>query len=831
MAQYGQLIDVTTPDGRRLTLPEDYASQFQGLTPVPAAPPPLPSGGDPQFGPADASALASMTPQQPPQLPPVDASASPPAPALPGPGPVTLPSQAQPDGPRAPIGAVTDPNQVDAGPSNAPTFGAKPVTNADLGRMGNAGALNNEQAAIGKQQEATRKLGLAQAEQATAIGNQMHAANEEADRILAQRQKAAEDNARANQASMDAYQRAAQAIANTKIDRSIDHPILAAISVALGAVGQAMQHKDGNPAMDALYKAIDRKVAGQMQDLELKKSALANQRDMMGLQRQAGMDRLGEMDTYRLAAIEGAKRKVEEIKQRTTSPIIAANADATIADLGAKSAQVLTAAVARDQAQRDAAAARAQAAQQHRDSMMLQLRGQNMEQSRFDQQLAATQQEKLDAIAAKLMEQRGKAGEAQAKKVAEAGVIDPITGDPMLTPAGKEKMATADTYEAQARKVVDPAQAAKLNQAAQDLRSSAFSNDVATARDAADRKEVQHVVDATQAVTKLIDSASDMLSGADNAFDRDKWAEIIPALTNVKARYVSTLGERVSVKALEAFDDVLSIDPHSIASRVIDRQKAMAALKVLRQDADENADIALKGAGIKTGWHPGGKQEPVKFDGTTAAQEAANAEPGPIGKAIEYLKRPLGGADEAIQADKNAAFEAAAARTNAAGKSSDYGLDPTVDDKVRALIKRADTAGHAAYGNIAETLATPLSDPGLSVPVAKLIRDQDPKLLRDVLAKMPNQVRAQQIADEIKQVDLPPVRHGGIVSALSKRGPVSAPEPQPAAPRLPPPSSAALSPFPGQNDQTSAFLATLSPEARAKFIEYARSSGFGGVTP
>ena len=82
-----------------------------------------------------------------------------------------------------------------------------------------------------------------------------------------------------------------------------------------------------NQAVQALYTAIDRKVAAQMQDLDQRRQGLAGQRDAIGMQHQAGMDRLAQMDVYRLGYIEQARRTVDAIKQQTTSPIVTARAD------------------------------------------------------------------------------------------------------------------------------------------------------------------------------------------------------------------------------------------------------------------------------------------------------------------------------------------------------------------------------------------------------------------------------------------------------------------------------------------------------------------------
>lgn len=784
MALFGGAVgSYTTPDGRVVQLPAELAGQFPALQPAgpppgglpPAAPDPmtplpLPAGGEPAWTPDNTADLVRSTP--------VDAQ------------PVTSPVQV-PDsgGPARPApGPATSPAAVEPGPSNAPV--RKPLTDADIGKMGVAGPENAQLAAGDEKRAAVAQQGQALADQATAVGNAMAATEAHAQQLLEQRQQ----EATRRQAELDRqtqwFTTQAQKIANTKIDRSADHPILAAIGIALSTLGTAMQNRDNalaaafrgqaapppveNPGLKAFYAAIDRKVAAQMADLDNQRAALQLQGQGIGLGRQAMQDRLTQMDVYRAGYLEQAKQQVERIKQQTQSPIIKANTDVMLSDISREQADTLGNAQQRWQTHQDAQAARAQALQMHRESLGVQIRGQNLEQNRFEQQLAATREERAAALAEKLIDAKGAAGAAQAKLIGEQAIVDPSTGDFMLTPAGQRKMQQADAYEAQARKATEPAQAQKLTTAAQQLRDSAQMNDVAVALNKKGAEEAQKTAKIAQDMTNNVDAARRMLQGGPEAWNRDQWAQIKVALQGVKVNYAQQMGERMSPKALDAIDEVLSIDTDSITSRTIDKSKALAALKTVEDQIDQSADVALKSAGVKSGWTPAKKTDEYKFSGKTAA-EMRDARLPASGYAADnglpydptltwqenVIRNPgIAAQREAAQrTNPDDAYEQALGRTNAKGQSSNYGLKPEDDDQVRAMIKRAGSAGNAEYDRIATNLASPLTSgrPGLAIGMANLIRDEDPKLFESVLSKLPP-LQAQELNKQLTasdQVKLP----------------------------------------------------------------------------
>lgn len=450
----GNMISVTTPDGRQVTMPADLAASFPALQPVAPPVPPtvaqpleIPSAPQPQpFTPQDQADLAAM---QPPVQPPVQSVTQPqPQPAPQPRGPVTRPSAA-----------------TDAGAPNTP----QPVTEAQLAKMGASGAANRELQAADEQSAAVKRQGEALANQATAVGDAMAAADQHAEQLLQKRQQEAEQWQQQLQAKTDEYFRNAKAIADTKVDRSVEHPVLAAIGVVLRGIGGAMQGKDGTDVMDPLYKAIDRKVAAQMQDLDKRRGDLGIQRDALGMQRQQGMDRLQELNTYRLAYLEQAKRQIQTIEKQTSSDVIRANSQIAQANIARDQAGIVGTAQQRWQAQKNAEDARAQSAAQHAQSIALTRRGQDMQQRESDLNREERRQEKADAIAAQLLASGQKAAAERVKQNAEQGIGDPTSGEFLVQPEQQKLASEITKNEADAKKFSEAAASEKDASKKEDL--------------------------------------------------------------------------------------------------------------------------------------------------------------------------------------------------------------------------------------------------------------------------------------------------------------------------------------------------------------------------
>jgi hypothetical protein len=775
--------DMMTPDGRVVSVPDGFEGHFAGLSLPPAPEAQPPSVTQPGLG-VPAAALDVVPSQRPPELSVVP-QLSPDAPVM------------SPDGGGQTL-AQAFPHGDAALPQPAPQ-----VTQRDIATMGEAGPLNAEIGALDKAKEAAQRLGTAQANQAIAVGAVEAAANDEADRQLAQIKANAEANAKAVQDATDAYVRNAQSLANVRVDRSIDHPILAAVGTALNILGTAMKKADMSQVMKPVYDAIDRKVSAQMQDIELGRANLGLQRESLALLRQSGNDKMTLQQTLMLSSLEQAKRRVQEIKDKSTSPIVKAQADQAMADIDARQAGAIGTYQARYQQRQDAAAARAQAERLAKMQISVTMRGQDIQAAENDANRRERAQEHIDNIAEKLMLAGNAKAAERAKMLKDNGILDPVTHEYMLTSAGQAKMAQADSMEAQVRKdptpvakayiakITDKTQADQLTEAiknpkiaaqvaqqyANDIRNDAQINDTAIVRGAVKPDKIQEELATAHEVQLSLDTAQKMLEQDPSSFDRKAWAALQAQLMVTNANYVKTLGERVSVKALEAFNGVMSIDPESLTSRTIDKGKGLEAIKALKTANAQQADVTLGKAGIKTSWKPGsqGTDTTDIFAGKTAQELARDAEPGAWKGDIRALAAKAAGLSSTSRQDEalNAAMNRRGAPSDAEikqarkedrdpiGDVSNYGLDPKVDDNVRSLIKQSSTVGHDKYSEIVSTLARPLTTtnrPGLDTGVAKLIRDTDPRLYEDVIAKVATDAGQSRAEDLVMAISIPAVK-------------------------------------------------------------------------
>lgn len=480
MALFGSdMVDVTTPDGRRITVPSQLAAQFPGLVPSqPTAQNLGPSLGGSAPGPIQppvGGELAAPPPPPPAPLGPAQIS---------GPGLVTSPAESPPGPPNTlPRGPVTSPAQVpEPGPPNTP----KPLTDAELAKRGVAGGLAGENAAYDQQAAAVRSGALADADAATQVGNAMAARDAAAQTELEKRQQVAADNQKQLDAAMTQRKIAADKLANTKIDHSADHPILSAISIILGAIGTAMVDRDAtlaagfagrappptseNPALKMFYAQIDRKVARQMQDIELGRANLGETDKTIAMMRANGADKLQTMDVLRDAALQQSARQIETLKTKLGAPRAVANADMLLADIAQKRAasenQAGTTAYTRIQTEQ----ARKDQLQMHAQSVGVQLRGQNLEQGRWVADAAEKKREfdkkEENDLKAVMLAHPGKTAAAAAsalKENEERAIGDVATGGYLLQPEGLKAQkeaeghqATAEQMQAAADKETDP---------------------------------------------------------------------------------------------------------------------------------------------------------------------------------------------------------------------------------------------------------------------------------------------------------------------------------------------------------------------------------------
>jgi hypothetical protein len=797
MALYGGAVGgYTTPDGRVVQMPSNLATMFPSLTPQVQAPGPPPPGQGVGASPDPAAAMLPPTggPAGPPPGAP-DPMTALPLPA--GTNPTWSPQdsaelaqqtqaakQAQDNAELQDLAKKQKTNPAikrmaastsqDTTPANQTnpdgTVSAKPLTNTDLAKMGVATPTNAALAAEEEKKKATGEKTAAEAEQATQVAAAMKA-NEAADKKRLDDMQAEADR---RQAQLDEHNAAlmaqAKKIADTKIDRTADHPWLTAIGVALATLGTAMQNRDAalaaafrgqaapapieNPGLKAMYAAIDRKVAAQMQDLDKQKDAYGLQQQAVTNERGILKDRLDQMAALRVGRLEQAKQEIDRITKETSVPIIKANGGIIKADITREQATTVADAQQRVKTQQNAEAARAQELKIAQMQNATTIRGQDVQLQATRETIAAQNQRTAAEIAQKMLAEGKSEAAAKMKIIGEQGIRDPSTGNFMLTPAGQDKMRQADAAEAKARAATDPTQAAALNQQAKDLRESALTVDAALADNPKVAAEAKKAVDSAQEMANKTDLARRALQQDPSPANREAWAELTTRLQFIKAQAAKGIGERVSVRAMEALDDVLSIEPDSLWSRAVDKGKAIKALDTLDSEFSQSADVALKSAGVKSGWKPARAPSAPKFSGKTAGEAAEGQLPAagvpedngaPVDPTKTYIQNNAANPGRQAQQDalgnqdSQQAFEGAAARTNAKGQSNAYGLDPKDHTTALAEIRRAGAAGHAEHDRIVDNLGAALTNekrPTMVSGLAKLVNDEDPKLFNEIIARV-----------------------------------------------------------------------------------------------
>jgi hypothetical protein len=450
------------PDGTIVRLPSQLAASFsQSLKPVqPAAPPmpgmtdlaPLPPGAPAEASPAQRPELP-MSPGGPVPPPAVDTSLLQSPPVMPA--PMDEPTFAEAvTGIARPIPGATGPAvpAVPVAPSApaAPSAPVAPTTARDL-RAGGPGAIYDRQ---------TTALDEARSAGAMEIANAGELARQKADAEEAHLQR---QDALDRQRMVDAEKRMAEMaaqsalrvsaidkLANSKIDASIQHPILAGIAVALSAFGQGMNGDHGpNAAMGVLMKQIDNNVNRQLAEREKQGKVISLYGEHLAGLRQQFTDQGALHDALRAAELQRYKSTMNIVAERSGSKDTQAKLLKLSSDIGLKGAEALSSAQDKqnafddkERAFKEQQAARAQAAQQHRASLGVQYAGLAQSDRHFKERLAFDKNKETNDVNAELMKlaQAGKV--ADAKLLKERGISGSreVEREPVLDEKGQPKL-------------------------------------------------------------------------------------------------------------------------------------------------------------------------------------------------------------------------------------------------------------------------------------------------------------------------------------------------------------------------------------------------------
>lgn len=307
------MVDVTTPDGRTIQVPRSLS----GMAPqqIAAMPQGAPSG-------MNIPGVAPMQPQQeiaPPTLAPPE------APQQTG----GIVEEGDPD--VVPI-TMMEPEVVSANPRRVAQARAQQAAyNASP-----KGQLANAQGAQQGAVEAKAEALIGEAQIQAAQDEVIHDAQASYVQDMNKRSAALEEDARANIAAQEKAasrtQQLFEKMAKTKIDRSIDNPIMMAIGAALVGIGQGIQGQKIT-TQEIILNAIDRKVAAQEADLDRLGKTYDMSKEEVAMLKERSKSKIEFHNTMIAAETQKHIRQLEEIVGRSASERTKATLKTAIAGL------------------------------------------------------------------------------------------------------------------------------------------------------------------------------------------------------------------------------------------------------------------------------------------------------------------------------------------------------------------------------------------------------------------------------------------------------------------------------------------------------------------
>lgn len=526
-----QLVDIVTPDGRAMKVPASVAQGLQ-IQQTPAA------GGVPQANPMP-TAQAPTTADVPPdsvtggQLPSAQ-------------NPYVLPDTNEV--PRNSADFVV-PDPTVAAQRGAPArakqakkdaAAQKAVAAAAASPQGQRAASEQQtQGAYGNEAQATLDASTVEAATNDMLGNAAAEHNQKINTYLDQKAAAAQQAVADEQKKNDEILALRKKIASTKIDRKADHPVLAALSIALAGLGSAMQNRYTNQApstaaLDTFWKALDRKVQNQMADLDLMEKDYGMAKDELSSLKDMGGRKLELYNTLVAGEADKAKRHLEEIVAKSASEKTKANAKIMMAQIDERAAAAHQDAMrwGQEYDQRDAHQKQqmnlgwAQYGETRRSNMA------NEQLKREDMYLDS--QKYMAGLKAKGDEEAYKAALKQQEEVSKRGIRD-SNGDLFLMPGAKGLLDQANQLEAQAQQLEEAGKADPLSfgikggkqavemyrERASQLRGQANQNAVLGFNDT-DATKVSDLLAAGQGTVQLIDRIKALADKAGRAgIERD----------------------------------------------------------------------------------------------------------------------------------------------------------------------------------------------------------------------------------------------------------------------------------------------------------------------
>lgn len=607
----------------------------------------------------------------------------------------------------------------------------KPLTDAQLVKEGHAGVLNQEDTAI----DQAKQAGVAQAKLQSALldaqGNAHAAEMGRLDQIAADRAKAA-------QAYHEAYtQKAADIDAaigqytSQKIDRSLDHPVLSAIGVALGAIGQGLIRGDKNPAIDALNQSIDRKVQAQLADRQALGQAIGFKNQQLNTMRQSFQDQNAFQDALTAAEIQRTQQMITMLAEKSGSQQVVANAQKLNAELDLRKADLRGQALDKDMAEQARQQALAEQRREHNQSIAMQGAHLKLAQDQFEFQKKQFAIQELDKLDQKSI--------AQLQEIQQHGVFDPTSGHGVLTPEGQQAMAQADAIEAAARATTDPQKQTAMRQQAQQMRDRAEALQTFTIKNDKQREDAMKAVSFGQGLVDVTQKIKDQLAADPGMTDRQTWARIEENFEQAKGDWIKMTGANVSSREFQAVEEMFgAVHGTGLIGaakvRTFDKGVVAARLDEIQKNAIAHVTNELHTNGYKGTWMPRPPEnKSAALSGDTSAEAFAGAEHGALGKLTSSIN-PLYDPN----ADTKAENAAIADEVKATGTLSGLGAQNAAI--VNALIAKTKSASDRDYNDAVKQLSLYAQADRTAGGTLSLLRS-DPELYKAVLARLPAEKR------------------------------------------------------------------------------------------
>lgn len=525
------------------------------------------------------------------------------------------------------------------------------------------------------------------------------------------------------------------ALGNQKIDRTVDHPIMAALSAVIGMFGQAATGSATNGALDMLVKQIQRKTDAQMQDRQNAVAQVGLQRDQVAGLRQHLTDSSAMYDGLMAANTQKAINIGDALMARSNSADAQANWQAKKGEIQDKLADYKSGAMDKQNARDNADRSFAEQQKEHRDSIGVQYAGLAQQKKSLDEQIREhdlQRQDKLDEIAQQDRRLGAKTNAERAKEVATTGVFDPTSGAAVLTPDGQKIIDQADKLEIAARKMPPAQQAAAIAQA-KNLRDQAETVGGFTIADKDIRKDVIKKVGASQDMINTIDDIKATLATDPSSIDRTTWAALETKYETAKAAFIEAHGAKMSSREMDAVHDMFGASPADMSTRLGGRGKMLARLDALEQGAIGGTTTELHANGYKGAWTPRhvGGDAPEVLSGATSVERGDDAQKGWVGKQLP---------DADLKFRSN---EARQRQAENSGPITPTGLSPQDTSVVQQLARKYDKANDSDRDKIRSQLQAYASSsrPGLAQGVVTLVNAENPALYKEIAASTPNAAR------------------------------------------------------------------------------------------